>query len=276
MNKENTIYRYLLLVIATELIAISVNFFYAPINIAVGGGTGIAILLEAVLKIPTAISVFVFNVIMVILAWIFLGKVQVKRIIIGSFLLPVLMAITPSFKLTDNPLLAVIIAGCLFGVGVSLLYRINYSAGGTTVPPMILKKYFFINPTISLLVIDMSIIVMNVFVSGMEAFLMAAFSQVITTLVMQATEAGLDLKYQVEILSNEHQGEIKEFLLANYQGLTIYNFIGGYTQEKKEELLLVVDRQEYAQLIAQLHKIDPDAFIISSKVMKVHGGRWGI
>lgn len=274
--QRNPWFRWVVLVLALEIITLSINFFYAPINIAAGGATGIAILVDAVWGINRSLTVLIFNILMIVLALIFLDKKTVKNITIGSFLLPLLMGITPSFQVTNNELLAVIYGGGLMGFGVALLYRINASSGGTTVPPMILKKYFYINSAISLLVIDMIVICMNVFVDGLNAFFLAAFSQLVTAMVMRYTESGLDHKYQVEIMSNEYTNEIKKMLMENYNGLTVYNVVGGYSEDQKQQLLLVVDTQDYGPLIRQIHEIDPDAFIVTSNVMNVHGGRWGL
>lgn len=131
---------WLVLVIALELIAISVNFFYAPINIAAGGATGLAILLDAAFGINRSLTVLLINLLMILAAWLLLDKKTVKNIVYGSFLLPLLMYITPSQKIIEDDLLAVIVGGAVFAIGVAALYRINASSGGTTVPPLIFKK----------------------------------------------------------------------------------------------------------------------------------------
>lgn len=257
-----------------EIIAISINLFYGPINIAAGGSTGISILVDAVWGINRSITVFVVNGLMLILAAIFLGKKTTQNIALGSLLLPVLMEVTPSFKAVNNDLLAVIYGGALMGLGVSLLYRVNASSGGTTIPPMILKKYFYLNPATTLLCIDMVIIFLNIFVDGWNAFFLAAFSQVVTAITMRYAETGFDKKYQVRIMSNSDLNRIQDMLKEDYQGLTIYDVIGGYSDESKRQLLIVVDPREYGPLISKVHEIDQDAFIITENVAKVHGGQW--
>ena len=274
--KKRSWMRWIVFLIALEIIAISINFFYGPINIAAGGSTGISILVDAVWGINRSITVFIVNVLMLILAAIFLGKTTTKNVALGSFLLPVLMEITPSFKVTNNDLLAVIYGGALMGLGVSLLYRVNASSGGTTIPPVIIKKYFFINPAISLLCIDMIIIFLNIFVDGLNAFFLAAFSQVVTAITMNFAEAGFDRKYQVRIMSNNHFEEIKDMLMKEYDGLTVYNVVGGYSEEDKQQILIVVDTRDYGPLISKIHEIDDNAFIITDTVVSVHGGKWGL
>ena len=98
---------------------------------------------------------------------------------------------------------------------------------------MILKKYFYINPAVGLLGIDMIIIFLNIFVDGWNAFLLAALSQVVTSMTMNYAEAGFDRKYQVRIMSNKHFNELKTMLLDNYNGLTIYDVVGGYSDDDK-------------------------------------------
>ena len=200
--KQRSWMRWLVFLAGLEIIAISINLFYGPINIAAGGSTGISILVDAVWGINRSITVFVVNGLMLILAAIFLGKKTTQNIALGSLLLPVLMEVTPSFKAVNNDLLAVIYGGALMGLGVSLLYRVNASSGGTTIPPMILKKYFYLNPATTLLCIDMVIIFLNIFVDGWNAFFLAAFSQVVTAITMRYAETGFDKKYQVRIMSN--------------------------------------------------------------------------
>lgn len=203
---------WLVLVIALELIAISVNFFYAPINIAAGGATGLAILLDAAFGINRSLTVLLINLLMILAAWLLLDKKTVKNIVYGSFLLPLLMYITPSQKIIEDDLLAVIVGGAVFAIGVAALYRINASSGGTTVPPLIFKKYFHIDPAFSLLALDMLVTFFNIFVSGLNAFFMASFSLVITSIVMRYTEAGLDHKYQIQVMSQTKLPEIKKCL----------------------------------------------------------------
>ena len=275
-TQKHTWQYWLFFLAGLEIITISINFFYAPINVAAGGSTGISILIDAVWGINRSLSVFVVNALMLILAAVFLGKETLKKVALGSLLVPVLMAITPSFTLTSNNMLAVIYGGVLMGVGVSMLYRINASSGGTTIPPLIIKKYFYIDPALSLMVIDMSVIFLNIFVDGTEAFLLAAFSQVITTMTMRYTETGFDKKYQVRIMSNNKLEKIRQMLQQDYDGLTVYNVVGGYSDQDKQQLVIVVDTNEYGQLVAKARKIDSEAFIVTENIAKVHGGKWQI
>ncbi|MFT8902615.1 YitT family protein [Liquorilactobacillus nagelii] len=264
----------LLLLAGLELITISINFFYAPINVAAGGATGIAIIIDEVWGVNRAFTVLLINILMIILAYFFLNKQILQKILAGTFILPLLLYLNPSFKVVNDSLLAAIAGGTIFAAGIAILYRINASSGGTTVPPMIIKKYFHVNPAISLLLIDLGVTLFNIPVAGFNSFVLASFSLIITSLVMRYIETGLDHKYQLQIVSETKLPEIKQMLLSQQQSLTIYHAEGGYSGKNKDILLLVTDNQNYGPLIKQIHQIDPSVFIITSNVVKVHGGRW--
>lgn len=65
-------------------------------------------------------------------------------------------------------------------------------------------------------------------------------------------------------------------MLADTKGLTLYNVEGGYSQDEKQQIVIVIDRRDYGPLISKIHDIDPNAFIITDTVVRVRGGQWGI
>src|SRR5699024_12000270 len=100
--KKKSWMRCVVFLAGLEIIAISINFFYGPINIAAGGSTGISILVDAVWGINRSITVLVVNILMLVLAAIFLGKKTTKNVALGSLLLPILMEITRSEEHTSE------------------------------------------------------------------------------------------------------------------------------------------------------------------------------
>ena len=178
--------------------------------------------------------------------------------------------VTPSFEIVSDKLLAVILGGVFSAIGVAALYRINAASGGTTVPPLIIERYFHVNPAVSLLVIDMIVTLFNIPVSGIDAFFMAAFSLFVSLFVMRYMESGLDHKYQIQVMSNDKLPEIRKMLEDADNALTIFDVRGGYS------IMAVVDNDSYGKLLSRIHDIDPNAFIVASNVVKVHGGTFGI
>ncbi|MFD1317486.1 YitT family protein [Loigolactobacillus zhaoyuanensis] len=264
--------QFLLMIVALEIIAVSINLFYAPHAVAAGGVTGVAILAEAAFGWSVSAVVLILNTILLIIAYFFLERATVARIAFGSFVLPLCLALTPQVKVLQDRLLTVVVGGVIFALGVSLLYRMDASSGGTTVPPMILKKYFQIKPAVSLLVIDGLICLGNLLTANFETFVLALLSLVVTSLLMNYIETGLDRKRVIYVMSDREM-EIKALLVDDMaRGLTALQVTGGFSGDAREMLMIVVENQDYPQVIKQIRRLDPAAFLMVHDVAEVHGG----
>lgn len=185
MNRTST--KLLIMLVALELIAFSLNMFFEPHSVAAGGATGIAILLQAGWKIPTFISVLVINIVMLVLAYLHLDKQTTVKLAIGSFTLPILLFITPVYNLIPNSrFISIVVGSIIFGIGLAILYTLNMSSGGTTVPPMIIHKNFGIDKYISLFIIDGIVCLGNIALSDIISFLLAVMSVGISSLAIKA------------------------------------------------------------------------------------------
>ncbi|QPG04185.1 YitT family protein [Latilactobacillus sakei] len=262
-----------LILIALEIIAIGIQLFFAPHEVAAGGATGVGILLEELMGWRISTVVLVINIGMLILAYFLLDKKTTLRILFGSFMLPVCLAITPQAMVVEDKLLAIIIGSVVYAAGIALLYRIDASSGGSTVPPLIFKKYFNIKPALSLLVVDLLVCFANVFVSGFETFMLATCSSILTLITMNYIETGLNRKKVLYVMSNEQLATIKEHLVEEADvGVTIFDVTGGYSNEDKQMLMLVVENQAYQHIINKIHEVDPLAFTIVGNIAEVRGG----
>lgn len=255
MNKQ--IKHLLLMVLAILILATSVNMFLGPHHIAAGGVSGIGILLESLLGINRAWVVMGLNVLMLILAAVFLGKQIFLRTLLGSILFPLALRVVPQVMLAQDRLLSVIMGSVIFAVGVAILYRIQASSGGTTIPPLIFEKYYKISPSLGLLLTDMGIVFMSLYVFGFEEFLFAILSIGITSLVMTYIETGLKRRKAVMILSLEHSEEIRAKLLEEVnRGLTLFDVRGGRDKIDRDMILTVISNQEYPQVLDIIQAID--------------------
>lgn len=262
-----------LMLIALEIIAISINMFYAPHGVAAGGATGIAILVQEVFGISLGLTTLVVNAIMLGLAIWLLNRATARRILFGSLLLPVFLALTPQIMIVEDRLLAIIVGSIVFAIGVAINFRIDASSGGTTVPPMILQKYLHIRPAIGLFAIDLIVCLFNIPVSGIEAFILAVFSIGLTSIVMNYVETGFDRKKVIYIMSNQSLPQIEaDILTKTNHGLTIHQVLGGYSGEPKEMLMVIAEQAHFRQLVNRVHKIDPVAFVLVTEAAEVHGG----
>ena len=269
---KNTMKQIPIVTLAIAILGVSINMFLAPHHIAAGGVSGIGILAEQAFGIDRALVVLVLNVVMLILTFFFLGNTVFIRTVIGSMLLPLSLAVVPEVMVTQDRLLSVIFGSALFAVGVAILYKIGASSGGTTIPPLIFKKYFGLNTSVGLLFTDAIIVLFNIFVFGVEEFLYAILSIVITSIVMSYIETGLKRRKAIMIMSETHIEAIKLVLQANSnRGITVFSVSGGYTGTEKNMLMIVMDNQEYPGLLKLINEVDSKAFVIAYNVSEVHG-----
>lgn len=262
----------LLVTISIALIGVSINMFLGPHNVAAGGVSGIGILVEKAFQIDRALTVLVLNLILLVLAFIFLGKETFYRTVLGSILLPISLAVVPEIMITDDRLLSVIFGSAIFAFGVAILYRIEASSGGTTIPPLIFKKYFGLGTSIGLLISDATIVIFNIFVFGTEEFLLAILSIVTTSIIMNYIETGLKKRKSVMIMSENHIEEIREELLKHGNlGVTILPASSGYTNKDKNILMVVLGNREYISAINMIDEIDKNCLILTYSVSDIHG-----
>lgn len=258
--------------VAVFILAISINLFLGPHHIAAGGASGIGILAEAALGINRSVVVLFLNVIVLILAAVFLGKKIFFSTLIGSFLFPLALRVVPTTMVTDERLLSVIFGSIIFAVGVAILYNIQASSGGTTIPPLIFEKYFGVNTSLGLLLTDTVIVFMSLYVFGFEEFLFAILSLGITSIVMSYIETGLKRRKVVMIISQDYSEKIREKLAQEVKrGMTMFDIRSSKDEENGEMIMVVITGREYPKLKTMIDKIDPESFMVVYNVAEVHG-----
>lgn len=259
------------IVVAVFILAFGINMFLAPHHIAAGGITGLAIILEHVFGFNRSLVVMIFNIGILALTLVFLGKTIFMNTVIGAILLPIAMEIVPNGAIVNDVLLAVIFGSAIFGVGVAILYGNEASSGGTSIPPLILKKYFGMNPAIGLFITDSIVVVLSIFVFGVESFFYAIFSIVITSATISYVEVGLNKRKALFIISDKHKEILEELLHELKHGVTVIPVRGGYSGQDKEMLMVTLSLRYYQHAIATINKLDEHAFVITYAVTDVHG-----
>ena len=154
------------ILIGVLFIAIGLNWFLLPHDIASAGVGAIGHLVETAFLIPKAITVWVVNITMLTLAILLLGKIIFVKAVIGSLLFPIILEIIPKTALFYSQFLSLIVGSLLFSSGVYTLYTVGASNGGVTIPPIILQKFFRIPVSRGLLLTNLIIVWLNYLVFG--------------------------------------------------------------------------------------------------------------
>ncbi|MCL2190121.1 MAG: YitT family protein [Defluviitaleaceae bacterium] len=257
--------------LAIVIISVCVNMFLAPHNIAAGGLTGLAIILEEWLGLSRTMVIFIGNAALLVVTLIFLGKEVFINTVIGATMLPVVIGLVPRFTLVNDTMLSMVIGSALFGVAVTILYSNNASSGGTAIPPLIFKKYFNLNTSIGLFFSDGVVVVLCLLVFDIDAFFYAIASIFITSAVMSYIENGANKKKMVYIISDLYERISADIQTKIGRGVTIIPAMGAYEKQEKPMLMVTLDKKSYPHLLEIVNTHDAKAFMITDTVTDVHG-----
>ena len=248
--------------------AIGLNMFLEPYTIASGGLTGLAIVFKSLFNTPLWLINLAFNIPLFIIGIKILGKNDALKTLIGILLLTFFLKVTEgltTYNTTSDILLSAIAGGVVVGISLGMLFRVDASTGGSELACLILNKIFpFISISTFLFIIDGIVIVLAGLVSrNIETALYATISLYITIKISDTIVEGFDFSKSF-IISKAIMKDLE-------RGVTFLEGRGGYTNIKRDVLLVVVSRREEVHLKKLVNNIDPMAFIIINDAHEVLG-----
>ena len=256
-------------------VAAAVIIFIAPQGIILGGSTGIALALTHYISFPLSATVFVINMLFFVTGFICLGKKFALTTIANSILYPLAMSLLEQLPIagkpvTDNIMLAAVFGGVLMGGGIGLLLRAGGSSGGTDIPALILNKYFHLNVSVLLYVIDGLVLCSQAFFSSIEQILYGIFVLALFTMTMNRIMLMGKSQIQLFIISDESE-TIRQQILAEDAGATMFYVEKAYTGRQGKCIMCVIPRRKLYPITQLISVTDPDAFFTISEVNEVRG-----
>lgn len=274
-RKQQQLFNALSIVVGNAMYALTVVLFLMPSGLITGGATGIALAFNKVTGLPVSAVLFVVNVAMLLLGWWVLGRRFALNTMASTVLSPFFMAlwerVLGNLVLTDDLVLNTVFAG--FGIGISLgiTIRAGASTGGMDIPPLVLQKWFRWPVSITMMLFDIAILLVQAAFSQPEQVLYGIVLVITHTIVMDKMLMLGDSRTEVKIISIR-SNEIRTAILAEIdRGVTVLHGEGGYTGEPSEVLLSVISNRELPRLEKLVHSIDPACFLIVSRVTEVSG-----
>lgn len=255
--------------------AFVIRLFLLPGNLMTGGTTGIGLVVKHFTGTSISGFVLVFNIVMLIVGWTLLGKKFALTTVISSFTYPIALEaanhIFGDLVITTDPMLNTIFAGLGIGIGLGIVIRTGASTGGMDIPPLVLNKYFRIPVSVSLNIFDMLILILQIVYNPPERVLYGVLLVMIYTTVLDKVLMMGNTKTEVKIISKQVE-EVRQAILAQVdRGVTMLYGEGGYKQEQKQIVLSIVSNRELPQVEKLIRQIDPEAFMIISRVTEVRG-----
>ena len=255
--------------------ALAINFFNVPNQIAQGGFSGLAIVINYLTDLPVGTINLALNIPILLIALKFIGKKFVLKTLWVTVLLSVsidLVALIP-YEYTGDRLLASIFSGALLGAGVALVAARGSTTGGTDVLSKLLR---LILPHISygklvmfsdLVVIAISAIVFR----SIESALYAAIVIFVSSKVIDYILYGM-AKSKMLMVVTDHADEISQALVnSSPRGVSIVPAKGAYTGQEKNMLICVLRSSEVSPTIKLIKSIDPNTFTIITEANEIIG-----
>jgi len=279
------IFDYILITFGALLFVMGWTSFLLPNGIIDGGLTGVCALLSMVTGITVDIWNFGINALLLILAWIVLGRSfgikTIYAIILTSVLFRVLggdnlmflKAIPGQPLALGEKILVPVIGGLLEAVGLGIILLRGGSTGGTDILALIINKFWPVSLGRFYLVSDFIVIAMLMFIPG-HCFADVIYGYIcmgVFAMALDMVMMGKESAVQVLIFSEEF-ARIGDYINTEMgRGVTALRSIGWYTKQDKNVLMVMLRKTELPGLVKTIKEIDPKAFVTVVPANNVFG-----
>ncbi|MDN5352854.1 MAG: hypothetical protein PWQ12_1775 [Clostridiales bacterium] len=269
--------QYFWISVGALIVAAGLCFFLIPANLAVGGVTGLSMIVHQVMpQISTGTALIVLNIALFIIGFLVIGTGFGTKTIYASFLLSGIVYVFDTwFKLSaplvDDLLVNLIVGILIQGVGMGIVFNQNASTGGTDIIAKILNQFFHLEIGKALLAADVVVVSLAAFTFGVELAIYALLGIVFNGFIIDNVIEGFTVKVSVSVISSKTDDIQKYIVDTLNRGATIYTAKGAYTMADKVIVNSVMDRKEFIRLKRFIRDIDPNAFVMISTVREVLG-----
>ena len=278
----NILWDYFLMTLGTLVFVMAWTSFLQPNNLASGGLTGLATILDYATqgKIPMDITYALLNVFLLVAGFLFLGKTfgfkTIYVIALSSFLFWLLPTYFPNLAVVDpelDKIMVVLIGGAMESVGIGLILLRGGSTGGTDIIAMMINKYWPMSPGRVYLLTDIIIVTLLLFVPGK-----GLVDMIYAYVVMIGFSFGVDFvllgnksSVQILVFSSKYQQIADHIIHDVNRGVTALQSVGWYSQKESKVLLIIARKYQMNEVLNDIKEIDKKAFISVSTAMSVYG-----
>lgn len=277
---KKKILNLLQILLGNACMAFAVNTLIFEHGIICGGVSGIGSAAEHYFGLPVSWVVALLNISLFFLGlWAF-GKEFAMSIIISTFAFPAFLEIFDKIPVLhgylDDPLLAMVIGGCLVGAGIGMVIKANASTGGVDILAQFICKKFHIPVHFVLNVIDISILVFQITYSDTTSVIYGIIMTFVSSTMLKRTLLAGRSLIQLTVISDFYE-EIREMILKDMDaGVTLMISEKGYTRKESKLVTSVIPYQKLPRMKEKIRQIDPMAFIIVAKIEEVGGQGFSI
>lgn len=255
--------------------ALSFALFVIPRNLAPGGISGLAIVINHFFgQVPIGVTIIILNAPLFLISFKRLGRGFLWRSIyatvISSVLIDVMVRYTNGFEV--DMLLSSVYAGVIMGIGIGVIFRFFGSTGGTDLLAQLLSEHIGLTFGTTLLVIDTVIIVLSgVAFKSVTIPLYSILSLYISSKTIDLVQEGMSFSKAAWVVSSQPEEIAARIMSELERGVTKFTAVGAYTSEPKEVVFCVVPQSQISHLKQIVHDVDPNAFVAIMEVTETLG-----
>ena len=266
---------YALTTLGIILTAIGLEYFLFPNDIAAGGVSGIALVINGITGWNISIMVFILNIILFIVAFVVLGKGFGGKSLYATVILSVVMEIIEKVfnpvMLTENMFLASFFGSALLAMGAAIVFHQGASTGGTSILAAIISKFTPLGVGTALLLNDSIICLLAINVFGIDKGLFGFFSLILIGLLIDKFIDGFNTCKQVFIITSKAEMVVNFINKDIDRGCTVLNGKGGYTDSEVKIVYTVLSSNQFITLKSFIKENNPEAFITVNDSKEVLG-----
>ena len=266
LNYADIVKETVILTVAVAIIAAAVYFFLVPSHTSVSSISGLGIVLSNFVPLQLSAITMILNVVLLIIGFFTCGREFGVKTVYTSVMLPLFLGlfeiIFPNFgSMTDSQELDVLCYILVVSVGLSILFNRNASSGGLDIVAKIMNKYLHMELGKAMSLSGMCVALSAALVYDKKSVVLSVLGTYFNGLLLDHFIFGQNIKRRVCIIT-KHEKELRDFILHNlHSGATIYEAVGAYNMEKRNEIITIVDKGEYQKLMDYMNHKDPEAFI---------------
>ena len=252
-----------ILTVGVAIIAAAVYFFLVPSHASVSSISGLGIVLSNFIPLPLSAITMILNVVLLIIGFFTCGReFGVKTVYTSVMFLGVFEGIFPDFgSMTNSQELDVLCYILVVSVGLSILFNRNASSGGLDIVAKIMNKYLHMDLGKAMSLSGMCVALSAALVYDKKTVVLSVLGTYFNGLVLDHFIFDHNIKRRVCIITKKEE-ELRQFIIHDlHSGATIYESIGAYNMEKRNEIITIVDKGEYQKLMNYMNREDPKAFI---------------
>lgn len=256
----------IILTFAVAIIASAVYLFLVPSQTSVSSISSLGMIITHFINLPLSTITMILNIILLMIGFILCGKEFGIKTLYTSLMLPVFIGIyehiLPHYQsMTGSQELDVLCYILVVSIGLSILFNRNASSGGLDIVAMIMHKYLRIDLGKAMTIAGMCVAFSSLFIYDSKSVILSILGTYFNGIVLDNFIFGQNVKRRVCIITQKEQ-DMRNFIIHElHSGATFYEAIGAYNMEKHNEIITIVDKEEYQKLMNYIHSNDPDAFV---------------